>query len=188
MPTKRYGSTALCTGTTLIVAGGRNSGVRLQTVEVMDTNTLQWSTAADLPQPLWCAPGAVCGDHVYILSLERDSKSMYTCPVGTLIQSCRSRLTANMWNKVAGPQVTRTTCVSIHGRLLTIGGMDSKDKPTTDVHMYNPTTDSWEVISHMRIPRYHCFTAVLPNNQLMMVGGWSNDDDTDSVEVATVGY
>ena len=70
MPTKRYGSTALCTGTALIVAGGRREyDFTLQTVEVMNTETLQWSTAAHLPQPVSYAPGAVCGNHVYILSL-----------------------------------------------------------------------------------------------------------------------
>ena len=188
MPTKRWGSTALCTGTALIVAGGNDErDVSLQTVEVMNTETLQWSTAADLPQPLWRAPGAVCGDHVYILSLEFGSKSMYTCPVSTVIETCRSRSSANVWNKVAAPPVTNTTCVSIHGRLLTvIGGRNLNVQPTTAVHMYNPTTDSWEVISHMRIPRRDCFAAVLPNNQLMVVGGRSNRDLTDSVEVATV--
>ena len=186
MLTKRWGSTALCTGTALIVAGGKNEqDVSLQTVEVMNTETLQWSTAADLPQPLFCAPGAVCRDHVYILSLERP-KSMYTCPVSTLIRSCWARLTTNVWNKVAAPPVTRTTCVSIYGQLLTIGGIDLIDQRITSAHVYNPTTDSWEVISHMRIPRCDCFAAVLPNNQLMVVGGGSHrgDTDTDSVEVA----
>ena len=59
MPTKRWGSTALCTGATLIVAGGLGGykGVSsLRTVEVMNTETLQWSTAADLPKPLSHAP------------------------------------------------------------------------------------------------------------------------------------
>ena len=76
--------------------------------------------------------------------------------------------------------------MSIYGWLLTIGGIDSIDQRITSVHVYNPTTDSWEVISHMRIPRYDCFAAVLPNNQLMVVGGGSHrgDTDTDSVEVA----
>ena len=54
MPTKRYGSTALCTETALIVAGGRS--VDYTIVEVMNTETLQWSTAADLPHPLYNAP------------------------------------------------------------------------------------------------------------------------------------
>ena len=187
MPTKRYASTALCTGTALIVAGGVGEDHSiLYTVAVMNTETLQWSTAADLRQKVSYAPGAVCGDHVYILSLRYHPKSMYTCPISALIQSCKSRPTADVWNIVAAPPVTDTACVSILGRLLTIGGVDSNDKPTTAVYMYNPDSDSWEVISHMATLRHYCIAAVLPNNQLMVVGGETDHDTTDSVELATV--
>ena len=194
MPTKRWGSTALCTGTTLIVAGGVDkSGSPLQTVEVLNTETLRWSTAADLPQLLSSAPAAVCGDHVYILG----KFNMYMCSLRTLIRSSKSFLAslwsrgvaAAVWKEVAAPPVTRTTCTSVHGRLLAIGGMDSNMDPTTAIHMYNPTTDSWEVISHMGIPRYNCIAAVLPNNQLMVVGGCTSTSllsETDSVEFATM--
>jgi serine/threonine protein kinase len=184
MPTKRHGSTALCTGTALIVVGGKAKDYSsLKTVEIMNTATKQWSTAADLPQPVTYVPVAVCGDHVYILG----DSSMYTCSVITLVQSCKSFLASirkgdtGVWNEVAAPPVTESTCVSIHGRLLTIGGTDSDEKSTTAIHMYNPTTDSWEVISHMGTPRRSCIAAVLPNNQLMVVGGI-----TVSVEFASV--
>ena len=187
MPTKRYNSTALCTGTTLIIVGGVSEYYSSpQIVEVMNTETLQWSTAAHLPQPVSCFPGAICGDRVYILSLESQFKYMYTCQVSALIQSCRSRPTADVWNKVAAPPVTKTTCVSILGRLLTIGGRDSNGKPTTAVYMYNPDSESWEVISHMATPRYDCCAAVLPNNQLMVVGGETGYGKTDLVELAAV--
>ena len=81
-----------------------------------------------------------------------------------------------------------TTCVSIHCQLLTIGGKDSERKPATTIHMYNPTTDSWEVISHTITPRYDCIAAVLPNNQLMIVGGFNivGDETSESVELATI--
>ena len=64
--------------------------------------------------------------------------------------------------------------VSLHGRLLTIGEQDSDYKPTTAVMvaMHQPTTNSWEVISHMTIPKSICLAAVLPDNQLRVVGGW----------------
>ena len=68
------------------------------------------------------------------------------------------------------PPVSNTACVSIYGQLLTIiGGRDSNGEATAAVHMYNPTTDSWEVISHMATPRYNCFAAVLSNNQLILI-------------------
>ena len=191
MPTKRRGSIALCTGTALIVAGGWNLST-LQTVEVLNTETLQWSTAADLPKSLALnfATAAVCGDHVYILR----EFNMYKCSVFTLIQSCKSFLAslrnrqARVWKEVAAPPVTDTTCVSIHDQLLAIGGKDSDKKFTTAIHMYNPTIDSWEVISHMATPRWLCTAAVLPNNQLMVVGGFTENffSSIDSVEIATI--
>ena len=198
MPTKRWGSTAFCAATALIVAGGQTTDYSwLKTVEVMNVGNERWSTAADLPQPLWVAPAPVCGDHVYILG--GSNKVMYTCSVLTLIQFHKSFLAsirnrdARVWKEAAAPPVTLTTCVSIHGQLLAIGGgLDSDGKSTTAIHMYNPTTDSWEVISQMGTPRYQCIAAVLPNNQLMVVGRKTGKKyfgrETNSVEFATIEY
>lgn len=68
MPTKRSHTTVVSSGKALVVAGGRGEGVAtLTTVEVMDTETLQWSTACRLPQPLSNASATVCGDNVYMV-------------------------------------------------------------------------------------------------------------------------
>ena len=187
-PKKLCGSTALHTETVLIVAGGSNnifSGSE-RTVEVMDIETLHWSIASDLPQPLYSAPGAVCGDHVYILSLKHGIRSMYTCSVHALVQSCKSRVRSSVWRRVAAPPVIRTTCVSINGRLHVIGGFDSIDKSSEAVYVYDPATDSWKVTSHMATARSNCFAAVLTSNQLVVVGGWTGNSRccTDSVEIA----
>ena len=90
----------------------------------------------------------------------------------------------SVWRQVADLPVTHSTCESFHGRLLVIGGRDDSGKPTTGLRMYNSTTNSWEIISHMTTERYNCFTAVLPNNQLMVVGGVSGERTVDTVEVA----
>ena len=189
MPTKQQGSTALCTGTALIVAGGLNSKqLTLLVVEVMNTRTLQWFIIADLPTPLSKAPAAVCGDHFYILG----QSNMYTCSVFSLVHPHTSFLVdlkdkiLGIWREVAPPPVTQTTCVNIHGRLLAVGGKDSHKKPTTAIYRYNPTTDSWEIISHLIKPQWDCIAAVLPNNQLMVVGGYAGVFETDSVELATI--
>ena len=52
--------------------------------------------------------------------------------------------------------------------------------------MYNTVTNSWEVISHMANPGHQCLVAVLPHNVLMVVGGFTLHDMTDSVEFATI--
>ena len=64
--------------------------------------------------------------------------------------------------------------------------MDS-GKPTTAVYMYNSTTNSWEIISHMITGRCDCFTAVLPDDQLMVVGGCTDGfAESDIVEFASM--
>ena len=53
--------------------------------------------------------------------------------------------------------------------------------------MYNPTVNSWEVISHMITHRWNCIAAVLSNNELMVIGGSTVGFAavaTDSVEFA----
>ena len=208
MPTKRSSSVAVCTGQALIVAGGNNQDLkRLRTVEVMNIDTKEWSSAADLPEPLHGASITICHNRIYIIGGWNDRgpiKSVYTCTLTDLFLSCRSRslgerlaqslsltspVRSNVWNKVADLPVIRSTCVTLHGRLLAIGGCDSKDTPTSDVHIYHPTSNTWEVISKMIISRRSCFAAVLPTNELMVVGGCTTSSysrETDSVEIATV--
>ena len=201
MPTKRRCTTSLCTRARLIVAGGVGEGaVVLSTVEVMNTVNHQWFTAADLPQPMYIASATVCGDCIYILGGvgERITsiKSVYTCSVSDLIQSCvpnslesRTSLSdkASVWRQVADSPVTRSTCESLNGRLLAIGGMGDSGNGTTALYEYSSIRNSWEIISHMTTGRYICFTAVLSNNQLVVVGGWTDRwTYTDTVELANV--
>ena len=210
MPTKRRWTTALCTETALIVAGGWGAGGVLSTVEVMNTENTEnykWSTAADLPEPMCMASGTVCGGCIYMLGGTNIryiySKSVYTCSLSALLQphksssleaysekmSASSVDRASVWSKVTDLPVRRSTCVSFHGRLLAMGGMMDSGKPTTAVYMYNSATNSWEIISHMTTGRCDCFAAVLPDNQLMVVGGRIDcftETDIVSVEFASL--
>ena len=195
MPTERCCVSALCTGTALIVAGG--SGIfsrRLKTVEVLNTETRQWHTAPDLLEPMSQSSLTLCGDHVYLLGGYTKDKaracSVYSCLLSSFLSSAGSKSLGGTWNRVADLPVEHSTAVTLHGQLLAIGGRYSKDKlSTAAVHIYQPTIDSWEVISHMpvTIPRNGCLAAVLPDNQLMVVGGWTTKDNKcDSVEFGTL--
>ena len=192
MPTKREFVTAECTKTALIVAGGYGENYReLTTVEVLNIENHQWSTAVDLPESLQYHSATICGDQLYMLGGVHHhslTKSVYTCSVSTLFQTCAQRSSleertsalslsnsssrgTGVWSKLADLPVTGSTCVTFCGQLLAVGGADSDRKPTTAVYMYNPSTNSWNVISHMTTARIRPFAAVLPDNQLMVVGG-----------------
>ena len=202
MPTKRSNTAAICTGTSLIVAGGQGKGAPVMaTVEVMNTWTNQWSTAAHLPEPMWAASTAMCGDRVYILGGWDKNRSVCVCSLSALLHSCKSKSStltkrrfksqhstkddSAVWKRLANIPVTWFACVSFSSQLLVIGGLDSDNKPSTNVHVYNPSTNAWEVVSHTVVARRQCFAAVLPDDQLMVVGGITDTgDSTDTVEIA----
>ena len=202
MPTKHYAASALCTGTALIVAGGIDDKYqKLKAVEVLNTETGQWHTAPDLPEPLSHSSLTLCGDLIYILGglnkYRTSTNSVYSCSLNSLLSFPGSKSLGkhlvtqssrdSIWNRVADLPVKASTAVTLHGQLLVIGGRESKVKPSTAVHMYQPTTNSWEVISHMTTPRSRCLAAVLPDNQLMVVGGLTTGNKKcDSVEFGTV--
>ena len=89
MQTKRVFSAVVCSGKALVVAGGKGeSYTRLTTVEVVGTDTLQWSTASSLPHPFSDATATVCGERVYLGGGwdERGlTKSVFTCSLSALL-------------------------------------------------------------------------------------------------------
>ena len=211
MPTKRSCVAALCTGTSLIVAGGSDdNSAKLKIVEVLNTDTQQWHTAPDLSEPLANPSLTLCDDLVYLLggfnNKDSATTSVYSSSLSSLLSSTGSKSlgghlasilkrsskgSTSLWNKVADLPVTLSTSISLHGQLLAIGGVDAEGKHSTGVHVYDATTNSWQIISHMTTPRSKCIAAILPDNQLMVIGGRTDTSGTnmkfcDSVEFGRV--
>ena len=177
---------------------------------MLNIDNRQWSTAVDLPELLKYHSTTVCGDQLYMLGGAHNhdpTKSVYTCSVSALLQTCSQKSSleehtsalslsngsssgAGVWSKLPDLPVTHSTCMTFCGQLLAVGGMGSDKKPTTAVYMYNQATNSWNVISHMTTARKRASAVVLPNNQLMVVGGQTIIDDKwtdlDSVEFASL--
>ena len=161
MPTKRNGTAAVCSGNSLVVAGGSGRDCKpLHIVEVMDAETLQWSTASSLPFAFRYASATICQDRIYLLGCHGSSepRSVLACSMADLLQSCRSQslgarlktLTLQeVWHRVADLPVRSSSCATLCGQLLAVGGCDDNFENTTAIHQYNPATNSWEVISHM---------------------------------------
>ena len=191
MPTKRRSTTAVTSKEHLIVAGGITGLITadsINTVEVMDTKTLVWSTVASLPHPYYFASATICGDHLYMLGGDTvidKTKSVLTCSLTELLQSSSSS-SSSVWHRVADALTYISTCASVNGQLLAVGGCDDGYKATAAIHKYNQRTNTWEHISDMSTARYGCLVAVLPTNEMMAVGGAvSPVSIIDKVEIAT---
>ena len=76
-----------------------------------------------------------------------------------------------MWKEISSLPVASSTLATLGGHLLAIGRWgDSGD--TTDVYRYDSQTDSWYVTSQMKNKRSLCLAVTLPEDRLIVVGGY----------------
>ena len=187
MPTARSHLAAVCRGRNVIAAGGYGGGRELSTVEILDTDLRQWSSAASLPHPMWVASITVCGDLLYLLGgFDQNDRtlSVLTSSITDLLH--QQQETANqpaVWRRAADAPYYGSTAVSVGGQLLAIGGYDEAYKNTSAIVAYDPTSDSWQDMGHMTTPRWRPLVALLPSNELIVAGGFGGEK---KVEIGNV--
>ena len=181
MPTARCFPAVITAQNYLIATGGQGVQGALSSVEVMDMNTQQWFTAASLPEPIYDMSSTVCGGRLYLLGcVDKDGNrthAVFACTLDSLIHSCHSpsqtlphTSKASIWQRVADVPVVESTCTTLNGRVLAIGGRDSHQDPTAAVHMYSPDSDSWLVFGNMPTARSWCLVVGL-RDCIIAVGG-----------------
>ena len=186
MPTARYYLAAVCKGRNVIAAGGWGDGGSVSTVEILNTELRQWSSAASLPHPMIWASIAVCEDLLYLLggyNQNGRTLSVLTSSITELLH--QQQETANqpaVWRRTADAPYYGSTAVSVGGQLLAIGGCEH-GKYTSAIVGYDPTSDSWQDMGHMAKPRSGTLVAVLPSNQLIAAGGFGGET---KVEIGNV--
>ena len=207
MLTKRRKHTASSYLNHLIVAGGSTTGQakdNIDIVEILNTDTLVWFTAASLPHPFGDAVAAICNDCLYILGGANSmyaTKSVLSCWLTELLQSIdlpsAGKLNSDcVWQQTTNVPEYYSTCVCVGEQLLAVGGKDEYEAKKGDVYKYDASTSSWKRVGQLRTPRSCCHVActgwVSPSAklsqrscQVTVVGGETIDDNiTDSVEVA----
>ena len=175
MRSNRMDASAANIPTHLVVAGGRPKpyGGSLATVEVLNTETLQWSRASSLPEAANTPQMTVHDGSLYIANQDR----IFSCSIKHL------KSTNATWSRLASIPTPRWSSIAtLRGRLLAIGGADAQygGNPTGAIHCYDVATNSWSVLGEMPTPRYAVLTAVLPSNELVVVGGISKDQNSCS--------
>ena len=194
MPTKRMRpATHTIDQTHLVVAGGRESqnGRSINTVEILDTATRQWSRADKLMEMVENPSITVSGEYLYLC--DGYSNTAFSCSVESLLQSCSSfpstSTSANtkngdsVWKVLTVPEY-ESTLVIVGEYVLAIGGSDDF-KPKGTIHCYDRVTNSWTLIGEMPTARYGVLATALANNELVVAGGYTGVGITSSVtEVA----
>ena len=182
MPTKQANTAAANTPTHLVVAGGSLKG-DIATVEVLNTETLQWSAASSLPGAVYISQMTTCGGCLYLAD---DKSNVFSCSVEDLLKSTNSSDGGSVWTRLASiPVEEDSTLATLRGRVLAIGGDDGAGNPTGAIHSYDVATNSWSVIGEIPTPRYQVLAAVLTSNELVVVGGWGASGHCSTLEIGS---
>ena len=183
MPTKRVRAATANTPTHLVVAGGKKTktGFSLVTVEVLNTDSLQWSIASCFPKMDGSTLMTKSGGRIYLTG---QSNNVFSCSVEDLLKSTNN--SGSVWTRLARiPTQWESSIATVRGRVLAIGGRDGGNS-TRAIHCYDIATNSWSVIGEMPTQRALNLTAVLPSNQLVVVGGWkANLTSSTITDIAT---
>ena len=200
MPTERYWAAVLSTTTHVAVMGGWKGCNRLAITEVMDIQTKQWSTASPLPYEIYLATTTLCGEILYLMGGDSNRYSVLSCRFSNLVQSMQSTCPSTqkqpwsstvathskVWHNIPGLPVRHSTCVTVQGKVLAIGGREKQDKWTTSIYELNTDIIEWTHKSDMNVARSDCLATTLPDNNILVVGGWTCTGYTDETEIATI--
>ena len=153
MPTPRHSTACIITEGILhvVVAGGYARDKYMDTVEVMNINTKQWTTVCPLPEKLQDLSSVVCGDSLYLAGGATGylaPKSVFTCSLPDLWKSKtlefrieqtpsqseeRDDDKPNIWKETSSLPVSGSTLASFNGHLLAIGGENDSENSTTNM-------------------------------------------------------
>ena len=205
MNTRRYNTAAASTSTHVVVIKGvGDNRLCLRTTEVLDLNTRQWSMLDQFSYGFSLASTTVCGDTLYMLGFGIYSGkdfSVHCCSLNDLVESAAlpearaSKVKASfpstttdpeVWHKLPNLPVELSTCVTVNGELIAIGGRDVNNKTTNSIYKYDRNLNMWIVLGCMSTPRSSCLAAVLPSNDLLVVGGFTPSGKTNETEIFKV--
>ena len=181
MPTVRVAPSAVTYKEWLIVVGRGRGGN--SSVDVMNTNSKQWHTAAPAPTPWHQMKTAVVGDICYFMGgfiggvIGSATDVVYSVSLPALISQVDSEHSAEkgqqIWKSISGLGLYGSTPLSLSGSLLALGGQGMKDgKAVTAIHHYRPETGEWVKVGDLPSPRSHCTCVRMSNGEILVAGGW----------------
>ena len=196
LPTARSHTTAFNYKSTIVVSGGIihwETDIELRThtnaVEVFQTKTYQWYHAEPLPVAHSSMSCAIVNDTCYLIGrTESDgyaSRQAYCTSVSNLFSRAlppdhpetsstpQASPSPPTWQVLPECPLYYFTAAELGGCLLAIGGRDVSGSPSSAVHMYSPSTNSWVRISSgdLPVPRVNGAATQLEGGEVIFVGG-----------------
>ena len=182
MHTARFDPSVFSHKTHLITCGGVTSWTSgkqhtcTPTVEMLNSETGQWSTLAPLPFALRFMSTAISNGRCYLIGGEHKvGKTNRACsaPLPFLIESASQPFPSSaMWEILPNCPLHASTAAELGGCVLTLGGMTQAMVRSTDVYLYSRNSKSWRTTaSNLPIASYYATSATLAGDSVVVVGG-----------------
>ena len=187
MPTARSEPSAITYSEWLVVTGGNYDS---SSVEVMNTTSNQWFTAAPAPTRVFSMRTALVGDMWYLMGGTVGiwhSDMVYSVSLPALISQINSKNTREeIWKEISGLGHTGSSPLSISGSLLALGGMNVKDRKTvTAIQHYRPETGEWVKVGDLPYPRRDCTCTRITEGEILVAGGWDCSSKSRSTDLVS---
>ena len=184
MHTARYDLSVFTHSKHLITCGGVTSWTSAEqftcttTVEMLDSETGQWSTLTPLPFALRNMSTVICNGRCYLIggaSREGIAQTACSAPLSLLIESAsRPSPSSAVWEVLPNCPLYASTAAELGGCVLALGGqkLDSNDG-STDVYLYSRNSKTWRRTTAVNLPiaSYLATSASLAGNSIVVVGG-----------------
>ena len=183
MPTKRLRPCIIHCNNLMLVAGGIASDDKtlLDNVDVFNMDTFQWTTSSSfkLPLPMWYMRASISCRYLYITS-GKDStatvtKEAYKLPVEDVVNAVTKEQEVK-WIRVQNTPNWSSGLVADSDHPIVVGGFKS-DKPTSDVSIYDPTTDKWSNVGQCFRPHLRSCAIAVNSSSFVVIGGYTVPKD-----------
>ena len=201
LPTPRSSASAFVYSDYLVVIGGQNdNGDPLNIVEVLHIPTQTWEAASHLPIKVAGASVVVCGDIAYLVGGYNGTlclQGVYCASVRSILASCRrfsifaslseKTISQGIWKQLHDCPFTKMTALCSGNQLLAFGGEEvtkaAKSHPAEWIWCYDSEENTWTPVQGMPSARRLCCVTMLPNNNMVIIGG---EPDFCRIDIAEI--
>ena len=183
MHTARFDLSVSTHKTHLIAYGGLTSWTSVKqytcttTVEMLNSETGQWSTLAPLPFAPHLMSTAISNGRCYLIGgLDQVGLTRRACsaPLPLLIESASQPSPSSaVWEVLPNCPLYGSTAAELGGCVLALGGMTQANVSSTDVYLYSRNSKSWRRTTAVNLPiaSYLTTSATLAGDSIVVVGG-----------------
>ena len=185
MPVKRYRPCIIHCNNLMLVAGGMaDDKTLLDSVDVFIMDTFQWTTSSSfkLPLPMWDVRASISCHYVYIACGQKQSylgskshhNTAYKLPVDEVVNAiCKEQEVE--WIPVQDTHYALSGLVVDSDHPIVVGGNDESAKPTSDVSIYDPTTDKWSDVGQCVRSHFVSCAIAVSSSSFVVIGGCTDD-------------